>query len=141
MWQIQRMPEMTLILSDVKIRQLAPAETGQCSGRKNTNCNCKTECKTVHAMKFSVLLHLPLTFMFIYSMSKAATDKVNQDMIIRAFCIFLKEGKSCPHANHKSIWENSTASLILKLGTKWRQVVSFILQQFHPWRKTVLPTE
>jgi hypothetical protein len=89
------MPEMTLILSDVKIRQLAPAETGQCSGRQNTNCNCRTECKTVHAMKFSVLLllHLPLIFMFIYSMSKAATEKVNQDMIIKGFLYLPKRRK------------------------------------------------
>jgi len=31
MWQIRWMQETTLILNDVKIRQLAPAETGQCS--------------------------------------------------------------------------------------------------------------
>jgi hypothetical protein len=84
------MQEMTLILSDVKLRQLALAETGQCSDRQKTNCNCRTKWNTVHAMKFCVILHPPLisksmklfvilhpplTLMFIYSVYKAAADK------------------------------------------------------------------
>jgi hypothetical protein len=75
MWQIQWMQEMTLILNDVKIRQLAPAATGQCSGRQNTNSNCRTKCNTVYAMKCFVNLHLPLILMFICSKYKAAVDK------------------------------------------------------------------
>ena len=90
MWQIQWMLETTLILNDVKIRRLAPAETGQCSGRQNTNNNCRTKCNNVYAMKFLVILHPPLictsakftvnlhppmTLMLIYSKYKAAVDR------------------------------------------------------------------
>jgi len=90
MWQIQWMQETILTLNDVKIRQLAPAETGQCSDRQNTNSNCRTKCNTVNAMKFFVIphpplictstkftvnLHPPMTLMFIYSKYKAAVDK------------------------------------------------------------------
>jgi hypothetical protein len=84
------MQETTLILNDVKIRQLAPAETGQCSGRQNTNSNCRTKFNTVYAIKFCVILHPPLictsakftmnlhppmTLTFIYSKYKAAVGK------------------------------------------------------------------
>jgi hypothetical protein len=80
MWQILWKQEMTLILNDVKTRQLAPAGTAQCSGKQNTMLNCKKNITYAHIKIFFLITHLSLVLTLVYSKYKSIVDKMNQEL-------------------------------------------------------------
>jgi hypothetical protein len=75
---------MILILSDVKTRQLAPAGTGLCSGRENSNQNHMTKHSMyIHANKLFVVLDPSLVLMLIYARYEAVSKSFQTGLLER----------------------------------------------------------